>query len=373
MSRMSKHATRITSCQDCISSSGGRGPSRQAVPSRRTAPCRSSNLSSLVSSSLDSDISHDLISSIISLVETRHKSFVRLSCRHHRPPFPTQSTSIASPLCQVDSVFGNLSFVSSCPDVVDAVYMFQSQGLATNIVSSSRNVIGQYDLALKCGTDRDDETTVRSYSFLRHTPFCAYQRYFGYCLIYWHSFGILATETSHLVDELSSQLPISSLCFSAMAALGPGFNQSNGGSPAPTTPRGQASKEINAIVELTASEFELPLRSRVGTFSPSKRLDGYAERCIDHINFLFFRNRIVMNDVFNQFRKDRADGCISGDLLEAFYTRTRDAVYLEKHKPQLEKLQLNKTTAQQDPQSKKPAPKLSLTQTKLIPTIKRSP
>jgi hypothetical protein len=270
-------------------------------------------------------------------------------------------------------VFGNLSFVSSCPDVVDAVYMFQSQGLATNIVSSSRNVIGQYDLALKCGTDRDDETTVRSYSFLRHTPFCAYQRYFGYCLIYWHSFGILATETSHLVDELSSQLPISSLCFSAMAALGPGFNQSNGGSPAPTTPRGQASKEINAIVELTASEFELPLRSRVGTFPPSKRPDGYAERCVDHINFLFFRNRIVMNYVFNQFRKDRADGCISGDLLEAFYTRTRDAVYLEKHKPQLEKLQLNKTTAQQDPQSKKPAPKLSLTQTKLIPTIKRSP
>jgi hypothetical protein len=88
-----------------------------------------------------------------------------------------------------------------------------------------------------------------------------------------------------------------------MAALGPGFIRSNGGSPAPTTPRGQASKEINTIIELVASEFGLPLQPRIGTFSPSKRPDDYAERCVDHINFLFFRNRIVMNDVFNQFRK----------------------------------------------------------------------
>jgi hypothetical protein len=157
-----------------------------------------------------------------------------------------------------------------------------------------------------------------------------------------------------------------------MAALGPGFTRSNGGSPAPTTPRGQASKEINTIIELTAQEFGLPLRPRIGTFSPSKRPDGYAERCVDHINFLFFRNRIVMHDVFNQFRKDKAENCISGDPLQALYTRTRDAVYLEKHKPQVGKLQLPESTVQQDPQFKKPAPKLSLTQTKLIPTIRKS-
>jgi hypothetical protein len=157
-----------------------------------------------------------------------------------------------------------------------------------------------------------------------------------------------------------------------MAALGPGFTRSNGGSPAPTTPRGQSSKEINTIIELTAQEFGLPLRPRIGTFSPSKRPDGYAERCVDHINFLFFRNRIVMHDVFNQFRKDKAENCISGDPLEAFYTRTRDAVYLEKHKPLPGKLQLEQPMVQQDPQFKKPAPKLSLTQTKLIPTIKKS-
>jgi hypothetical protein len=41
-------------------------------------------------------------------------------------------------------------------------------------------------------------------------------------------------------------------------------------------------KEINTIIELTASEFELPLRPRIGTFSSSKRPDGYAERCVDH-------------------------------------------------------------------------------------------
>ncbi|CAD0095691.1 unnamed protein product, partial [Aureobasidium vineae] len=147
---------------------------------------------------------------------------------------------------------------------------------------------------------------------------------------------------------------------------------SNGGSPAPTTPRGQASKEINTIIEFTTQEFELPLKPRIGTFSPSKRPDGYAERCVDHINFLFFRNRIVMYDVINQFRKDRAEDCISGDLLEAFYTRTRDAVYLEKHKPQLGELRLDEPAPQQDPRFTKPAPKLSLTQTKLIPTIKKN-
>jgi hypothetical protein len=36
--------------------------------------------------------------------------------------------------------------------------------------SVEHNVIGQYDLAFKCGTDRDDETTVWSHSFFRHTP-----------------------------------------------------------------------------------------------------------------------------------------------------------------------------------------------------------
>ena len=134
-----------------------------------------------------------------------------------------------------------------------------------------------------------------------------------------------------------------------MAALVPGFSGSNGGSSAPTTPRGQASKEINIIIERIAQEFGLPLQPRHGTFSPSKRPDGYAERCVDHINLLFFRNRIVMNDVFNQFRKDRADNCIPGDPLEEFYTWTRDAVYLEKHKPQPGKLQLDQSGAHQDP------------------------
>ena len=156
-----------------------------------------------------------------------------------------------------------------------------------------------------------------------------------------------------------------------MAALGSGFGRSNGGSPAPTTPRGQASKEINTIIELTAQEFDLPLRPRVGTFSPSKQPDGYAERCVDSINFLFFRNRIVMYDVINQFRKDKAEDLIHEDHLEAFYYRFRDAVYLEKHKPQLSKLRLDESAVQHDPRFKKPAPKLSLTQTKLIPTIKK--
>ena len=156
-----------------------------------------------------------------------------------------------------------------------------------------------------------------------------------------------------------------------MAALGPGFSRPNG-PPAPTTPRGQASKEINTIIESIAQEFSLPLQPRHGTFSASKRPDNYAERCVHHINFLFFRNRIVMNDVFNDFRKDRADDCIPGDQLEAFYTRIRDAVYLESNKPQLTKLQLNQSGAQQDHRCKKPAPKLALTQTKLIPTIKKN-
>lgn len=79
-----------------------------------------------------------------------------------------------------------------------------------------------------------------------------------------------------------------------------------------------------------------------------------------------------MNDVFDQFRKDRAENCIPGDQLRAYYDRTRDAAYLEKHKPQLGKLQLSQSGAQQDHKFKKPASKLSLTQTKLIPTIKKN-
>ncbi|KAG9952740.1 hypothetical protein KCU85_g1739, partial [Aureobasidium melanogenum] len=156
-----------------------------------------------------------------------------------------------------------------------------------------------------------------------------------------------------------------------MSTFGPGFGKSNGDSPAPTTPRGQASKEINAIIESTAQEFGLPLRPRVGTFSPSKQPDNYAERCVDRINFLFFKNRIVMYDVINQFRKDKAENAIFGDHLEEFYSRLREAAYFEKHKPQLSKLRLGEPAVQQDPQFKKPAPKLSLTQTKLIPTIKK--
>ncbi|KAH0277822.1 hypothetical protein KCU91_g2934, partial [Aureobasidium melanogenum] len=151
-----------------------------------------------------------------------------------------------------------------------------------------------------------------------------------------------------------------------MAAFGP-----NGDSPAPTTPRGQASKEINAIIESTAQEFGLPLRPRVGTFSPSKRLDGYAERCVDHINFLFFCNRVVMHDVIDQFRKDKADNAVFGNHLEEFYSRLRTAAYLQKHKPRLEKPQWEGQAPRQDPEFRKPAPKLSLTQTKLIPTIKK--
>lgn len=77
-----------------------------------------------------------------------------------------------------------------------------------------------------------------------------------------------------------------------MAALDPvSLTRSNGGSPAPTTPRGQASKEVNIIIESVAQEFGLPLKPRPGTYSPSKRPDNYAERCIDHINFWYFRNR----------------------------------------------------------------------------------
>ncbi|THV74584.1 hypothetical protein D6D28_02452 [Aureobasidium pullulans] len=150
-----------------------------------------------------------------------------------------------------------------------------------------------------------------------------------------------------------------------MAALDPVSFRSNGGSAAPTTPRGQASKEINIIIETIAQEFGLPLRPRIGTSSPSKRPDGYAERCVDHISFLFFRNRVEMHEVFNQFRRDKRDNNIGPNALETFYTRTRDAAYLEKNKPQVDKLQLQ-------PEFKKPAPKLSLTQTKLIPTIKKS-
>ncbi|THY88603.1 hypothetical protein D6C95_07026 [Aureobasidium pullulans] len=150
-----------------------------------------------------------------------------------------------------------------------------------------------------------------------------------------------------------------------MAALDPVSFRSNGGSPAPTTPRGQASKEINIIIETIAQEFGLPLRPRIGTSSPSKRPDGYAERCVDHISFLFFRNRVEMHEVLNQFRRDKRDNNIGPNALETFYTRTRDAAYLEKNKPQVDKLQLQ-------PEFKKPAPKLSSTQTKLIPTIKKS-
>lgn len=139
-----------------------------------------------------------------------------------------------------------------------------------------------------------------------------------------------------------------------MAALDPVSFRSNGGSAAPTTPRGQASKEINIIIETIAQEFGLPLRPRIGTSSPSKRPDGYAERCVDHISFLFFRNRVEMHEVFNQFRRDKRDNTIGPNALEIFYTRTRDAAYLEKNKPQVDKLQLQ-------PEFKKPAPKLSLT------------
>ncbi|KAI5195371.1 hypothetical protein E4T38_09113 [Aureobasidium subglaciale] len=157
-----------------------------------------------------------------------------------------------------------------------------------------------------------------------------------------------------------------------MAASDPaGLSRSNGGSPAPTTPRGQASRQINIIVDSIAQEFGLPLRPRVGTFSPSKQPDGYPERCVDRINFLFFMNKVAMYDVINSFRKDRAKNRISGDHLESFYTRIRDAAYIEKNKPQVGKLRLDEPVQQPQSDFKKPAPKLSLTQTKLIPKIKK--
>jgi hypothetical protein len=49
----------------------------------------------------------------------------------------------------------------------------QDQGLTLSDVSCIYNMIGQNELALNCGTDRDYETTVLSHSFLRHTPLCA--------------------------------------------------------------------------------------------------------------------------------------------------------------------------------------------------------
>ncbi|KAG9741301.1 hypothetical protein KCU73_g8968, partial [Aureobasidium melanogenum] len=78
-----------------------------------------------------------------------------------------------------------------------------------------------------------------------------------------------------------------------------------------------------------------------------------------------------MYDVINQFRKDKAEGLVFGDHLEELYSRLREAAYLEKHKPQLGRPQPGESVVQQDLQFKKPAPKLSLTQTKLIPTIKK--
>jgi hypothetical protein len=49
----------------------------------------------------------------------------------------------------------------------------QDQGLTLSDVSRIYNMIGQNELALNCGTDRDDQTTVVSHSFLRHhsSPF----------------------------------------------------------------------------------------------------------------------------------------------------------------------------------------------------------
>jgi hypothetical protein len=160
---------------------------------------------------------------------------------------------------------------------------------------------------------------------------------------------------------------------SPMTALDPfGFTRPNGGSPAPTTPRGQASKEVNIVIESIAQEFGLPLKPRIGTFSPSKRVDGYAERCVDHINFLFFRNRTEMYNVINTFRQDRRSGYIHGQLLDEFYSRTRDAAHMERDRQPLGKLRLETKVTGPEPQFRKPAPRLSLKQTKLITTIKKS-
>jgi hypothetical protein len=46
----------------------------------------------------------------------------------------------------------------------------QDQGATLSDIPSIYNMIGQNKLALNCGTDRVDETTVLSHSFLRHHP-----------------------------------------------------------------------------------------------------------------------------------------------------------------------------------------------------------
>lgn len=72
--------------------------------------------------------------------------------------------------------------------------------------------------------------------------------------------------------------------------------------------------------------------------------------------------------MIKEFQQDKRDGSVQGNLLEAFYSRTRDAAHLEKHRP-IEKLHLEKPA----PGFKKPATKLSLKQTQLIPQIRKNP
>jgi hypothetical protein len=91
-----------------------------------------------------------------------------------------------------------LSFLLSYSTQVHAQLL--RPGSCLQQCSNSVHMIGREELALKCGTGRDDETAVLSHSFLRHNPpLLRYQQHFGYCLINSHSFGILELENRILM------------------------------------------------------------------------------------------------------------------------------------------------------------------------------
>lgn len=123
---------------------------------------------------------------------------------------------------------------------------------------------------------------------------------------------------------------------------------------------------MNRIIEELAQEFRLPLQPRDGTCSPSKRPDTLAERCIDRINYLFFRNKIELKRIIKEYREERRTNTLHGDHLQALYSKVRDAAWIHKESIGTPRF------VQSEPEFKKPAAKISMKQSQLIPQVRRT-
>ncbi|KAJ9629538.1 hypothetical protein H2203_001912 [Taxawa tesnikishii (nom. ined.)] len=102
----------------------------------------------------------------------------------------------------------------------------------------------------------------------------------------------------------------------------------------PTTPTSRANSDINSITESLRTEFNLPVKPRDATWSPTRNERSEADQCQSNINFLYFKNSIELSRVLQDFRKDARRQKLDGKpAIKLLLDCLKDPVYLAKNAP----------------------------------------